>query len=319
MRRVPSLLLLPFLLCALAAPAWACLWYYGKNAKGEEVKVGGLYGDPKRFLVYLTHNSEHDDALGTDTSKEPGPEADFRTRSDYAATLIHQGKAAKALPILEALEHAHPKEYILAVNLGTAYELQGEDEKALSWIQEGIRRNPDSHQGTEWLHVLILEAKIAVSKDPDWAKTHSVLGLEFGSGDVPVMPARFPSDRSPDNVRKALAYQLHERLAFIHPPDPLVAGMIADLANLEGLLETADHAAALYELALTYQPAHPELLLRRKAQALQYAGQIVSQQQLEQKRIHVAFGVAGLLIVGAIILYIVQKRRRSTLALPTDR
>jgi tetratricopeptide (TPR) repeat protein len=311
------ILLLPLLLLALTAPAWACLWYYGKNVKGDEVSVGGPGGNPKWFMRFLIHQPEHDRALEIDTSTEPGPEADFKIRSDYAATLVHQGKAAKAIPILEAIEKTRPNEYVIAVNLGTAYELNGENENALRWIREGLRRNSDSHGGTEWLHVLILEAKIAASKDPKWPNTHTVLGLDFGSGDVPVMPERFPSGQSGVTVRKALIYQLHERLAFVHPPDPLVAGMIADLADLEGILETADHAAALYDLALTYRPAHPDLLLRRKAQALKFVGQIVSQQQRDERRLTLASGVVGLLILGAVIHRVVRKRRKAGVSPPS--
>jgi hypothetical protein len=221
--------------------------------------------------------------------------------------------------MLEAIERAHPNEYIIAVNLGTAYELNGEDEKALHWIQEGLRRNPDSHSGTEWLHVMILESKIAGSKDPDWARTHSVLGLDFGTGDVPAMPTRLPPGQSADSVRKALIYQLHERLAFVHPPDPLVGGMIADLADLKGLQETADHAVPLYDLALTYQPSHPDLIQRRKVQALKFAGQIVSAHERGEKRAKVGLGVAVVMILGVVILYLVQKRRKPGVSIPSDR
>jgi hypothetical protein len=55
----------------------------------------------------------------------------------------------------------------VAANLGTALELLGNKEEALHWIREGIRRNPQSHEGTEWLHAKILEAKIAAQKDAD--------------------------------------------------------------------------------------------------------------------------------------------------------
>jgi len=311
--KVRPLLLLPFLVFALAAPAWACLWYYGKNVKGQAMTVEGRFGNPERLLEFLTYHPEHESALGVNTTTEPPPEAEFKARSDYAATLVHQGKAAKAIPILEDIEKAHPNEYIVAVNLGTAYELIRENEKALHWIREGLRRNPDSHEGTEWLHVLILEAKIADAKDPAWAQTHSVLGLDFGTGDVPLTPKVFPSGQSPDRVRKALIHQLHERLAFVPPPDPLVAGMIADLADLEGLLATADHAVPLYDLALKYQPAHPDLVLRRKAQALQFAGQLISEQQRTEQKIT---GIAGLAIVGLVILYVATKRRKSAASNP---
>jgi hypothetical protein len=80
--------------------------------------------------------------------------------------------------------------------------LTGKNEKALRWIREGLRRNPNSHSETEWLHVLILEAKIAAAKDPEWIKTHSVLALDFGNSDTAVLPSRFPSGQSADSVRQ---------------------------------------------------------------------------------------------------------------------
>ena len=311
MGNVRRLLFPALLVFALSAPAWACLWYYGKNVKGEDVTVEGRFGRPERLVEFLTQHPEHEKALTTGPAAEPDSAADFRVRSDYAATLIHQGKAAKAIPILEALEEAHPNEYVLAANLGTAYELNGENEKALHWIREGMGRNPDSHGGTEWLHVRILEAKIAASKEPDWSKSHTVLGLDFGTGDVPGMPARFPEGQSAKTVRNALIYQLHERLAFVRPPDPLVAGLIADLADLEGLQETADHAAPLYDLALTYKPVNAELLLRRKAQALQHAGHLLSAEQRRQQRIALGIGLVVLLFVGSRIRSVMLKRPKS--------
>src|SRR6476660_8622873 len=98
MRKVRIVLFPPLLLLALSAPAWACLWYYGKNIKGEDVTVEGRFGHPKGLMQFLTHHPAHENALATDLSTDPDPAADFRARSDYAATLIHQGKAATAIP-----------------------------------------------------------------------------------------------------------------------------------------------------------------------------------------------------------------------------
>jgi hypothetical protein len=108
-------LILP-ILCALAAPAWACLWYCGKNVKGDSVSVAGPNGNPEQFMQFLTGHPEHDHALRADTSTEPPAGADFRVRSDYAATLVHQGRAAKAIPILEEIEANVPNEYVIAAH-----------------------------------------------------------------------------------------------------------------------------------------------------------------------------------------------------------
>jgi hypothetical protein len=166
--------------------------------------------------------------------------------------------------------------------------------------------------GTEWLHVKILEAKIASAKDQGWIKTHSVLGLDFGSGDVPVPPTQYPSGQSAESVVRALQYQLHERLAFVSPPDPLVGGMLGDLAALAGLAGQkypADVAVAVYDLALTYQPVQADLLRRRRALVATFAGHLVSE---GERRTSIAMSVAGAAIGGAILLYLFRNSRKKT-------
>src|SRR4029077_1629809 len=102
----------------------------------------------------------------------------FNERSDYAVSLVYVGKTKEAVELLQSLEKEQPGTYIVAANLGTALELLGNNEEALHWIREGIRRNPQSHEGTEWLHAKIIEAKIAQEKDPNYFKSHSVLELD---------------------------------------------------------------------------------------------------------------------------------------------
>ena len=89
----------------------------------------------------------------------------FTDRSDYAVALMYLGRHQEAVTLLHQLEAERPGEYFVAGNLGTAYELTGKNEEALRWIREAIRRNPAAHEGTEWLHAKILEAKIAQQKD----------------------------------------------------------------------------------------------------------------------------------------------------------
>jgi len=69
-----------------------------------------------------------------------------------AVGIVIFGHADDGIALLEALEVEYPGRYSTAANMGTAYELKGDNVKALQWITEGIRRNPDSHEGTEWLH-----------------------------------------------------------------------------------------------------------------------------------------------------------------------
>lgn len=183
----------------------------------------------------------------------------------------------EAIELLRDAEQRFPGKAIVAANLGTAYELSGNNQEALRWIREGVRRDPEEHSGTEWLHVKILEAKLAVAQDPDWLKKNTVLGLSFGESGMPVMPASLPLDesgkpRAPVAIGNAISYQLHERTKFVRPPDAVVADLYAALGDLsyslgkpeswESYFEQPDGS---YESALNYGPARRELVdLRRR-------------------------------------------------------
>lgn len=141
-------------------------------------------------------------------------------RMNYAVALVVAGRYLEAAATLRAIELDFPGQYATASNLGTTYELLGNVDAALKWIREGIKRNPDSHAGTEWLHVAILETKKKLKEDPRWLQTHSVLdGHE---------------NRSPADREKALEYQLNERLNFITENDPVMFDLFSQAARITG-------------------------------------------------------------------------------------
>ena len=264
--RFSSLLLACVAVCIVWQPAFACLWFYGTSVNGEAIRIGarGL----TVYIDHLTHHSDETDwhAKRLEVEKTLQPDSDYKVRSDYAAILAHDGEYKKAIQILEEIEHAHPGEYVIAANLGTAYELDGNDVKGLEWIRECLKRNPESHFGTEWLHEKILEAKLEIAKDPNWLKTHSILGMDFGGEPKPQMPLKWIEGRQAgaEPVIEALEYQLHERLAFVKPPNPVVADLIFDLANLLALTKSVEHSIAVYDLALKYQPLNADIVSQRR-------------------------------------------------------
>jgi hypothetical protein len=249
----------------LAVPAWACINDYHR-APGAPRKPKA---DPaSEFLAQLRDQSEHDRIVQGPAPVDPGPDADFRLRSDYASALIRRGESRKAVAILESIEKTRPGEYRVAANLGTAYELSGDLVKAHHWISEGIRRNPQAHDGTEWLHLRILEARQALAKDPQWLQSNSVLGLEFGKEVEPRKPQRWPKDsKNADGVIAALTYQLRERMAFVPAPDALVGSLIADLGAMLLLYRNPDLAVPVFDLALTYRPVKARSVAAWKSSA----------------------------------------------------
>jgi hypothetical protein len=156
----------------------ACLWTYGTDAHGHANEVTD---DPAEYIERLAGNphdllerrNRHRDTLAEEV-KQGG---NYWSQNAYAVALIRVGEHDKAHDILNRLEKEHPGMYGTAANIGTLYELRGNDVEALKWIQEGIRRNKDAHFGTEWLHAKILEAKLAIAKDPTWLKSNTVSDL----------------------------------------------------------------------------------------------------------------------------------------------
>jgi tetratricopeptide (TPR) repeat protein len=174
----------------------------------------------------------------------------FNDRSDYSVALMYLGKANEAVELLEQLEKEKAGQYFVAANLGTAYELAGKNEQALQWINEGIRRNPHSHEGTEWLHVKILEAKIAQQKDSRYFESHSVLNLrpEQIEENLVLGDQKLPQAQ----VAQAISYQLGERLKFVKPPDAGVASLLFDYAAIEAATATLESAKRILQMAVEY-------------------------------------------------------------------
>lgn len=279
-----------------------CLNYYGKNIHGYEIEgsAADIDAGPQKFIRELVRHEDHDEILRKDLGPEPAADADFHLRNDYAANLIRQGKTSRAIAILESIEKSHPGEYQVAANLGTAYELSGDPDRALQWVSEGIRRNPDIHYGTEWLHVRILEVKQELKKDPAWLQNHTVLDFDFGSGEIPVLPAAW-GKMGQTRVIDAIRFQMHERLAFVSPPDPIVGDLLGVYADHVAVGWPVEYALPLYDLALSFKPVHAEILEKRRSRA-SYVGSIFFEIPTE------ALALGGVGLVGLLLSILLYRR-----------
>jgi hypothetical protein len=138
--------------------------------------------------------------------------------------------------------------YNTASNLGTAYELEGLNDSAYYWINRGIELNPESHDGSEWIHLLILEYKMSGATQ----LSGSVLNLDFGNAAIP----ENIHDYDVNEIYRDIQYQLKERTLFVKPPDPIVGSMYYDLGNLNALQKTKPEGwwsiLNYYDAAKTY-------------------------------------------------------------------
>lgn len=308
----------------LVFPGRACIWSYHTELNGSPVAINGI--SPEYWLRDARRG--HDRELERWQSREAELRdrwagLPFQEQSDYAAALLHLGQAEQALPILEKLAQEHPDEYVVAANLGTAYELAGQNEKALAWISRGLELNEDSHYGTEWLHVRILQAKIALAQEPDWLARHSVLGLDFGQEPAPRRPAELSSKEKRKDLESALRYQLRERLPLVGPPDATVSDLLFDWGNLVAAFSHLEGALPLYKMALEYgshraeiiqaRQAHFETVIRRGSFRKLFASYFGTYGKLGPAG--PALGIATLAILGWLAIRISRSFRRRRAAL----
>jgi len=168
-----------------------------------------------------------------------------------ALTLIYAGNYSAALPLLQNAEATAPGDYSIAANLGTTLELLGDNAAALNWITEAVRRNPESHRGTEWVHVLVLEAKLRDAGAPGSSLRQPLVAIpEHIQPDTRLAVAG--TLRSAASIREALNYQLTERMTFVKPKDPYVADLLYSLAVLEANLASVESARIVLSLAERY-------------------------------------------------------------------
>ena len=172
--------------------------------------------------------------------------------SDYAMVLIVNGKYEEAKNSYLNLAKVKPGQYTTALNLGTVYELLGDNKSALTWIQKAIQLNPESNDRSEWLHVRILEAKI---NGDAFINTDFLLHTDFGRDSMPLTKL---SEEELMHLRNALFFQLNERLTFIHSEDKVVAQLLFDLANVSLLIGTNIYQVNdIYSMAKKYGYANP--------------------------------------------------------------
>lgn len=164
--------------------------------------------------------------------------------SDYAATLIYLGDYTKAKNIYIEIEKESPDLYSTASNLGTIYELTGKVDSAYYWIRKSIELNPNSHFGSEWIHIKILEHKLK----HDSSFQGSILDLDFDRYDIPQNPKGYNLKQLAFHIE----HQLKERITFVKPKNSIVGNIYFDLGNIFAQIYNVEAGLGCYYQAKKY-------------------------------------------------------------------
>jgi hypothetical protein len=146
---------------------------------------------------------------------------------------------------------------------------------------------------------------MALAKDPNWLETHSVLGVDFGQNAAPALPSAWPQGQDGQTTISALEYQLHERMGFVPPPDPVVGNLLFDLGNVLATTSTIEHAIAVYDLALTYHSVQVGLLVKRRA----HLQELVASRHRRELLTKSGLIGGGVLVVGLCVFAALRRRK----------
>lgn len=303
----------PFLVLIFIAlfsvPAFACL-------NGETLQLANgvmLYEDDDGFVPYGHQFGNTEDLYENLRSMDEGYKEtrNLNYLSDKGLILIILGKYREAIELYEKIEKLEPGRYSTASNMGTAYELSGDNTKALQWIRKAVQINPNSHDGSEWIHINILKAKI---NGNHYITSEFLTGHDFGNGKIPV------SELSGEELlllKLQVYYQLNERISFVKPKDKIVALLLFDLANISYLMGEKEDALETYAMAQDYGFSQPLLDERMrlckqqvKAQQIKREKQITKPQVKAKSTLPLTGILTSVTVVVLLILFFLLRKRK---------
>ena len=241
----------------------------------------------------------------------------YKTKKDldYLADIgylkIIGGDYKGAINIYKKVEKEKPNQYSTASNIGTAYELIGDNKNALKWITKAIELDSTSHFGSEWIHVNILKQKIGLTKLSSIALLETDFGIE-----------RKPSTRLKaeeiEQLRKALYFQLAERMSFIKEENEILALLLFDYGNLL-TFQTSTRAEAedAYKLAKEYGLKSPLLKDRIAYIKSDFTVNVINKTQTHLKEnndkiVQYVVYLAALILTSIIlIVFFIRRRMKS--------
>lgn len=192
------------------------------------------------------------DVLLKDTTTDK--EKILYNKNDIAVKYIKLGKLQEARTILEELLKTDPNEYNVIVNLGTLYELMGENNKALTYIKKAMSINSASHKGSEWFHENVLEYKLKNRTDKQ-IPTDLILDLKN-------------SKHEARELSEGVAFQLQERIPFTPTPNLIMAKILMEYGDYMADSLSVEAAYVLYGIAQEYDSAKVLPLAKRKEELL---------------------------------------------------
>lgn len=285
---------------------FSCLWIDGTTIDGKHTYAGGR---DYFFITRLKHDinsSSPSIKLKEIIEKHKDKKSSPNEKKEFNAVVsMLKGDYNISINSLLELNKMEPNRYSIASNLGTAYELNKDPKEALKWISEGIKRDPNSHYGTEWLHVLILKTKLKLQKEPNYLNKHHIITLpdKFKLTDSVIIDKKTIPIKK---IKKALLYQLEERIVFVKPKNSIVADLLYTLARIEAQTSNVEQGIKLLKLSKEYGFLQTDLLKNKMEQYISIRDTITLSYIYTWAK-HVDFANIAILILFLLILLLIVK------------
>ena len=173
--------------------------------------------------------------------------------ADQGAVYLRLGKPDKAVGVLLSAARRNPEHFHLAANLGTAFQLSGDLERAAEYLFEAVRLAPANVKPFEEYHLKLVRLRL---KEPRPATAlDDLFGVTY-SGE-PATMAEKERRKLPENAVAAV-----EQLALWLPADGRLLWQLGELANAHGDVATA--AAILEGCVTEFALGAPEVRKRRQ-------------------------------------------------------
>ena len=181
--------------------------------------------------------------------------------ADLGAVYIRLGKPDKTLNLLAPAARKFPEHFRIAANLGTAFQLSGDLERASTMLEEAVRLAPAKWKPFEQAHLKLVKLR---SKEGRTAKgptsVDDLFGVKYVGESGEAEAGKLAAEESKKLPTDAVA--IVQQLALWLPADARLLWQLGELFNAFGDVRSA--VACLDGCVTEFALAAPELRKRRQ-------------------------------------------------------
>jgi hypothetical protein len=257
------------LVLALVSPARAGLYYSGETFAELPSQWRGFLLDQRLLRILAVKPS----ATGSANPGRARYEAEAarlarlagerkltaEESADLGALYVRLGEPGRALEVLRPAQRDDPRNFHLAANLGTAWQLQGDLPQAGAALEQAVRLVPARLLAAEQLHLKLVRLR---SRQPrDAQELDDLFGVKYVGPRGGFEPGALAADQRKKLPAEAVA--LVQQLALWLPADGRLLWQLGELAAAHGDVATA--AAILDGCVIEFGMRAADLRAHRQA------------------------------------------------------